>query len=120
MEEKLKIKTPEDWKSIYLQRFKDYHDNYSDEIPNEIINGENPENHKYKVRGNWFAAVKNSLENAALMKMLPEDFNEECRIFFREYGKRMLEGNEIVRTTKEEIDIVNNLLLKAQQIISNS
>ncbi len=117
MTEKLQSKTPEDWKNIYLQRFKDFHDNFSDEIPEEMINGENPENHKYKVRGNWFAGVRNSLDFIASQNLFPEDFNEEWRSFFKAYGKRMTESNENIRTTKEEIDTVNNLLKKAQELL---
>lgn len=114
-------KTIEDWKRIYLQRFKDFHDNFSDEIPKEIVTGKNEENYKYKVRINWFAAIKNSFQSAALMNIFPEDFNEEYTKFFRTYDERMAsDKGRPVRTTKEEIDTANNLLKKAQEIINNS
>ncbi len=113
-------KTLEDWRKIYLQRFKDFHDNFSDEIPEEMLNGLNPENHKYKVRGNWFASLRNSLDNAANWKMFPDDFNTEWRNFFKSYDTRMIEGGGKARTTKEDIDTANKLLVRAQEIISNS
>lgn len=119
MEEIPKIKTVEDWKSIYLQRFKDLHDNFSNEIPEEMLNGLNPENHKYKVRGNWFASVKNNFSNAERMNMFPEDFNKEWHEFFAAYSKRMLGSTYKVRTTKEEIDVANNLLKRAQELLIN-
>ncbi len=112
-------KSKEEWKTQFLNTFKDLHDNFSDEIPVEMISGHKPENHKYKVRGNWFAAVRNNLQFASELQLLPEDFNEEWRTFFRNYANRMLTSREEQRATKEEVDTANDFLIKAQEIISN-
>ena len=113
-------KTVEEWRNIYLQRFQDLHDNWSDEIPEEMIHSDNPVNNRYKVRGNWFATIKSNFENCKTFKIFPEEFNEEWKSFFKTYTLRMMSSKEEVRTTKEEIDAVNKLLIKAQEIISNS
>ncbi len=125
-EGKVQQKTIEEWKELYLQRFKDFHDNFSDEIPEEILHGPNSknfssENYKFKVRGNWFVAVRNNFENAARMKIFPEEFNKEWRSFFKAYGEKMSKSGvweNVTRTTKEDIDTANNFLLKAQEIIN--
>ncbi|QQR50152.1 hypothetical protein IPF86_03680 [Candidatus Nomurabacteria bacterium] len=119
MIEKLLGKSHEDWKNHLLKMFKDFHDNFSDEIPEQIVHGDNPKNYKYKVRGNWLAGVRTALQNAALLKMFPEDFNTEWKSFYKAWDQKMKESNSTARTTKEEIDIVNNFLIKAQEIISN-
>src|SRR6185436_2482793 len=114
-------KTEAEWKLHFITKLKELHDDYTDEIPQEIMHGgDNVDDFKkYKVRGNWFTAVKHNLENAALKKFFPEDFVKEFTSFFNAYQNRMSSGKD-VRTTKEEIDTANNILIKAQEIISNS
>lgn len=123
--DKIGGKSLEEWKETFLKHFKNFHDDYIDEIPDHIVHGNNPENHKYKVRGNWFAAVRNSLDNAAHLNMFPEEFNQEWKNFFIKWGDKKPETDEDeigvknILNTKEEIDTVNSFLLKAQEIISN-
>ena len=47
----------------YLERLRNLRDNYSDEIPEEILSGLSKRK-KYKVRRQWFHAVVGSLWNA--------------------------------------------------------
>ena len=126
MEGVSKIKTLEDWRIVYLQRFKDLHDNFSDEIPNEIVHGNNSENYKYKIRGNWFVTVRTCLQNAKLLNFFPKEFNDEWEDFFLTWSQKKPErkndelGTVDTINTKEEIERANDFLIRAQEIISNN
>lgn len=116
-----KVKTLEERKKEYIEYFKTLHDNYSNEIPEEMIDGLDPKNHEYKVRGNWFTAIYNKFQNCESFGLFSEEFNEEWKSFFSKYGERMWsDGGRPVRTTKEEIEKADSLLIKAQEIISKS
>ena len=120
MLEKEPKKTLEQWKDLYLKKFKSYHDDYSDEIPKQMLHGDNSANYKYKVRGNWFFAVRSSLQNCEILKMFPEEFNQEWKDFFSNYSKRMIEAKGEGRTTGQDLETANRILLKAQEIIKGS
>lgn len=113
-------KTPEEWRKIFLEDLRGYYDDYSDEIPEKIVNGQDEGVHKYKVRGNWFFAVRETLKSCELIKLFPEDFNTECHEFFKKYTERRIKEKGEHRTTKEELERANEILLKAQEILSNS
>ena len=114
-----KIVTIEESKKFYLQKFKELHDDFSDVIPDEMLSGTTRKNpNKYKVRGQWFATVRNHLDNASRLNLFPEEYNKKWRLFFEAYSNRVIEKQNMERTTKEEIDTANSLLIEAQKIIS--
>lgn len=89
---------------------------YSNKIPDTIIHGD-AENINFKVRTNWFTGVVNTLENSE--ELLPENLKLELYDFIESFKNRR-NGNDDTKTTKEEIDIVDNLLKKVKEYIEKS
>jgi len=87
---------------------------YSEEIPENLINGMS-ENLFFKVRTNWFGGCFALLDYSD--NFFPSDFNEEWKEFFYTFKKRRENDNDQTRTTKEEIEKANNLLLRAIEYI---
>lgn len=106
---------PKNEKNESLKGIDNLLNNFLNEIPDELINGSEKENHIYKVRVNWFNGVFNALERAYLMKLLSEDFRKEVHVFFEEFKESHKKDSD--RTTKEEIDKADDLLKRAKEII---
>ena len=96
-------------------------EDYIDEIPDYIIRS-SPSN--YKVRAAWLTAVSTSLESLFLHGFLQDDVLEgQYEAWYQglqNREKRVVDGEEHLITTREIIDVANNLLKKAIENLQNS
>ena len=125
MDEKPPIRNKEENEKL-KQRFLDYSEellnDYSNEIPVEMLSGLKEKDHKYKVRGNWFISIRNWFTNLEMEKIyFPDDFIEEYKTFFKNFQQSHKPINNVEqRTTKEEIDKADDLLRRAQEYVRNT
>ena len=84
---------------------------YSNEIPNEIVNSFS-EKKESKIRTGWFVGVFDSLQGG--QKYFPNDFNLEIQSFFDDF-KIWQRTHDL--NTKEEVDKADGLLKKAQEYL---
>ena len=103
--------------SMFISHIKSLLNDYSNEMPEEMLNGAKIENHTYKVRTNWFQGVVGCIGEAARKKYLPVTFGEELNTFLEAFKARRIKNTNLIRTTKEEIDTADNLLLRAQEYL---
>ena len=105
---------PEDSFPVTLQKMRDL---YSDQIPQEILNGRMPpDKKKAKVRKNWFHGLTNELENA--MNGIDGEISDpairkEVTRFLRHYTSKKFHQQKL--TTAEDITRANaiiNLILE--------
>ncbi len=83
-------------------------DDYSEEIPEEIINSTHQHGGpKFKVRKGWFQVVSFALENGVRKGYLPSEYVHKIQ----EFQSRIIEtGFHDRRTTKEDIMYANGIL----------
>ncbi|MCX6718247.1 MAG: hypothetical protein NTY81_01425 [Candidatus Staskawiczbacteria bacterium] len=68
---------------------KDLRDNWSDEIPEKILEGgKGEENPTFKVRTNWWNGVTGNMGLLLEDKMLPEELVEETEKFIKKFSGR--------------------------------
>ena len=87
--------------------FKDLRDNYSEEIPEEIIHS-GSQNNKYKVRAGWFHNVSLRFDVLNKRKMVPEYLMQKRAELLRDYNTSVEKNNG--RTQREDIDKWNGLI----------
>jgi hypothetical protein len=105
-------------KLIFLREINNLLDNFSEEIPVEMIDG-SQEQRNYKVRTNWFTGIIHILEYAITRGILGTEFLPEIEQFIKNFKSRRIEPSEI-KTTSEEIDTGNNLLKKVKDYIEKT
>lgn len=118
----------------HIRRLKHLLEDFSDEIPSRIIDGEGDENrNKYKIRGRWFLAVMDTIDLAITeCGIEDESFTIDFEKFSSEYEKKRIdrralidagkfeEAGEHLLNTKEEIDAANDLLRRLIENLQNS
>lgn len=87
-------------------------EDHSDEIPEQMLHGENESGGAYKVRTNWFHGVIIELGDCLAEKIITDQnlFNEIFQYCEKTGDQSNPKGKR--RTTREEIDEANNLLRK--------
>jgi len=117
MKENLSFSNKNEEKSKLLTMLDNLLVNSINEIPKEIIDLKDPNYFNYKVRGNWFSGAFNFIELAKELKYIPEDFWKEVSKFLDVWNKN--HHSDSVMTTKEEIDTMDNFLIKTKEYIEN-
>lgn len=101
----------EEKKKILLERINRFLNDYSDEIPGEVVHSTS-ENINYKVRTGWFATVNVFLETCKEVgEYFPESFTKKVKDFLKSFQERQKES---IYTTPEEIQKANDLLRRAK------
>lgn len=113
----LKKENSEEMKEKILHRLNHILNDHISEIPDEMVSYNDPNYHKYKVRGNWFQGALATLEHASILKLIPEDVYEEASELAKSWRERHVTDD--VRTSKDEIDGMDNILKRAIEIIEN-
>jgi len=90
----------------YLARLKYLRDEFSDEIPNEILHSPMGQP-KYKVRKNWFQGVVADATNIVSSGYASEDSKRQLKEFHEYYEVSEMRSR---LTTREDIDKANSLL----------
>jgi hypothetical protein len=83
------------------------HEEFSDEIPKEILSGHSP-NRAYKVRGNWWAGVIADLDEMRHEEQIPLELSEEIDAFIAHYTSDEFHYQPL--TLKDDIDRANSLI----------
>jgi hypothetical protein len=83
---------------------------WSDEIPKEILQGDQGENPpQYKVRKNWWHGLISCISYAVARDMLPQDISKDVSEFIREFASDNFRDR---LTTAEDITKANVLIDK--------
>lgn len=102
---------PEKEKFSPIDHLRKLRNDYSDEIPTDIIRGGVPhEQIKYKVRKNWWTSLVFGLERAHTKGLLPPELETEVLAFIRYYGSKKFHKQPL--TTALDIAAANELLNK--------
>ena len=116
-------KTPEQKKQYILSEINLLLNDFSNEIPKEVIHGPREEGQKqYKVRVGWFTGVFGILNFIwnTFPECFPEEFKSEVTKFrsdFRINHPGYKVKNDPPTTTKEEIDKADDLLKRGKEFI---
>jgi hypothetical protein len=121
MEDKFEPTQENQEKLNFQQRLNGLLNDWSEEIPDEIIHSTS-EKKNYKVRGGWFTAIIHSIELGIHKGYIPESFTTEVHSFLKDFKERhgLVSNDETVRTTPEEIEKGNQLLRKAREYTERS
>lgn len=118
----IKQKTESESRTELLSRVNYLLNDCSNEMSQEIVTHKDPNYYKYKVRGNWFHKCLGFIEQAVRLNYAPPEFLAEVLDFIKAWKKRHYENPEpkrIVKTTKEEIDTMDNFLKRTKEFIEN-
>jgi len=86
-------------------------DDYSDEIPNKVLNGSMPRDQiKYKVRRNWWNGLVGGLSRVQEKGLISNELQEDVTAFLEHYTSEEFHNQPL--TTAEDIQKANNLLNK--------
>jgi hypothetical protein len=92
-----------------FDQLKSLRENWSDEVPKEIIRGGGThEPPKFKVRKNWWHPLFLTLQSIAEDNVLQEDLKKEVDNFTKEYIKKIRENP----TTAQDIATANAIIDK--------
>lgn len=109
--EPIKI-NPEAEKKELIGKIDSFLNDFTNDIPEELVKLDDPNYYKYKVRVNWFQGVSYILESATNKQLISEGLKNEVAVFFDNFKER--HAVKDVRTTKEEIEKAENLLKKVK------
>lgn len=98
---------------MMLEILRQLHDDFSDEIPIEILEGKGD----FKVRRNWWQQVVLSLQFLGSQVKMPLELWEEVDDFVGHYTSDAFKGPPL--TTEEDIGKANSLLAKVLAETSN-
>ncbi len=109
------VRSKKEYLEHYLNRLKLSLEDFSDEIPKEVIHSFT-ENNKYKVRAAWWSSVSLNIyglhEKGLLSDELSDEYKQVC-----EFHQKNLD--EAGLTKKEDIDAINTFLKKVIQTLEN-
>lgn len=86
-----------------LERLAWLRDEFSDEVPDEIIHGAG----KFKVRRAWWQCLAGNLDNGLREGVIPEELRADTRAFLRH---TTTEFRQQTLTKPDDIQRANNLL----------
>jgi hypothetical protein len=89
-----------------LEHLRRLHDDFSDEIPNNVLHGRG----NFKVRRNWWQGVVGDLDLLRTHGQIPPELQGEVDSFLDHYTSDEFHAQPL--TTSEDLGVVNNLLSK--------
>ena len=97
-------------KENFLSRLKELRDNWSNEIPKEVIHGRQ-ENIDFKVRKNWWQGLFSNLDILVEDGMVPEQLIDEIKRFMEKFAGKT-SGFSKRLTSAEDIAEADALITK--------
>ena len=95
-----------------LSQLTHLRDDFSDEIPTEMVTSISPDNRKM-VRKAWFAGVIAALDNALTDNLIPNEYREEVKKFIESENERFeKESTTVKRTTEQDLNRAKSILDK--------